>query len=76
MEALYWCSTQPKLELHAHVNVSARDSTLLELSRALGENGSLILIDVKPWKQRWKLDVRAVEVCSTDIGNERCESSR
>lgn len=29
----------PKVELHAHLNGSIRDSTLLELTKALGEKG-------------------------------------
>ncbi|MCL7051617.1 hypothetical protein MKW94_012803 [Papaver nudicaule] len=39
MESLDWCLIQPKIELHAHLNGSVRDSTLLELARVLGEKG-------------------------------------
>ncbi|XP_020227616.1 adenosine deaminase-like protein isoform X2 [Cajanus cajan] len=34
-----WCESMPKIELHAHLNGSIRDSTLLELARALGDKG-------------------------------------
>ncbi|XP_010276027.1 PREDICTED: adenosine deaminase-like protein [Nelumbo nucifera] len=34
-----WWVSQPKIELHAHLNGSIRDSTLLELARVLGEKG-------------------------------------
>ncbi|RYR11911.1 hypothetical protein Ahy_B04g069418 isoform C [Arachis hypogaea] len=32
-----WWVSMPKVELHAHLNGSIRDSTLLELTKALGE---------------------------------------
>ncbi|RYR63474.1 hypothetical protein Ahy_A04g021283 [Arachis hypogaea] len=34
-----WLVSMPKVELHAHLNGSIRDSTLLELTKALGEKG-------------------------------------
>ncbi|QHO05966.1 Phospholipase A I [Arachis hypogaea] len=34
-----WWVSMPKVELHAHLNGSIRDSTLLELTKALGEKG-------------------------------------
>ncbi|XP_004293272.1 PREDICTED: adenosine deaminase-like protein isoform X1 [Fragaria vesca subsp. vesca] len=36
-----WVS-MPKVELHAHLNGSIRDSTLLELARGLGEKGVIV----------------------------------
>ncbi|XP_061345509.1 N6-mAMP deaminase [Gastrolobium bilobum] len=38
MEMEWWMS-MPKVELHAHLNGSIRDSTLLELAKALGDKG-------------------------------------
>lgn len=37
----------PKVELHAHLNGSIRDSTLLELARVLGEKGVIVFSDVE-----------------------------
>ncbi|KDP20775.1 hypothetical protein JCGZ_21246 [Jatropha curcas] len=37
----------PKIELHAHLNGSVRDSTLLELARVLGEKGEIVFSDVE-----------------------------
>ncbi|XP_068463019.1 N6-mAMP deaminase isoform X1 [Phaseolus vulgaris] len=34
-----WCVSMPKIELHAHLNGSIRDNTLLDLARALGDKG-------------------------------------
>ncbi|TKY54026.1 Adenosine deaminase protein [Spatholobus suberectus] len=34
-----WWVSMPKIELHAHLNGSIRDFTLLELARALGDRG-------------------------------------
>ncbi|KAJ1405599.1 Metal-dependent hydrolase [Sesbania bispinosa] len=34
-----WWVSMPKVELHAHLNGSIRDSTLLELAKALGDKG-------------------------------------
>ncbi|CAJ2649530.1 unnamed protein product [Trifolium pratense] len=34
-----WCVSMPKVELHAHLNGSIRDSTLLELAKGLGDKG-------------------------------------
>ncbi|PIN21147.1 Adenine deaminase/adenosine deaminase [Handroanthus impetiginosus] len=42
-----WCVTMPKIELHAHLNGSIRDSTLLELARELGEKGAIVFSDVE-----------------------------
>ncbi|XP_024024713.1 adenosine deaminase-like protein [Morus notabilis] len=39
--------SMPKIELHAHLNGSARDSTLLELARGLGEEGVIVFSDVE-----------------------------
>ncbi|KAI3934908.1 hypothetical protein MKW92_025076 [Papaver armeniacum] len=47
MESLDWCLNQPKIELHAHLNGSVRDSTLLELARVLGEKGVIDFTDVE-----------------------------
>ncbi|KAH7545770.1 hypothetical protein FEM48_Zijuj01G0129100 [Ziziphus jujuba var. spinosa] len=41
-----WLSV-PKVELHAHLNGSVRDSTLLELARVLGEKGVIDFSDVE-----------------------------
>lgn len=38
-EKMEWCWKQPKIELHAHLNGSIRQSTLLELARVVGEKG-------------------------------------
>ncbi|GJY63856.1 adenosine deaminase-like protein [Tanacetum coccineum] len=35
----------PKIELHAHLNGSIRNSTLLELARVLGERGTIVFSD-------------------------------
>ncbi|CAL1397775.1 unnamed protein product [Linum trigynum] len=42
-----WWVTVPKVELHAHLNGSVRDSTLLELARRLGEKGRIAFSDVE-----------------------------
>ncbi|CAN6458068.1 unnamed protein product [Victoria cruziana] len=42
-----WCVAQPKIELHAHLNGSVRDSTLLELAKDLGNKGVLVFSDVE-----------------------------
>ncbi|KAJ8761891.1 hypothetical protein K2173_005602 [Erythroxylum novogranatense] len=42
-----WCVSIPKVELHAHLNGSIRDSTLLELARGLGEKGIVVSSDVQ-----------------------------
>ncbi|KAK4439317.1 N6-mAMP deaminase [Sesamum alatum] len=42
-----WCESMPKIELHAHLNGSIRDSTLLELARDLGEKGAIVFSDVE-----------------------------
>ncbi|CAL9015186.1 unnamed protein product [Prunus brigantina] len=46
MEMEGWVS-MPKVELHAHLNGSVRDSTLLELARVLGEKGVIVFSDVE-----------------------------
>ncbi|PWA78807.1 adenosine/AMP deaminase family protein [Artemisia annua] len=40
-----WFRNLPKIELHAHLNGSIRNSTLLELARELGEKGTIIFSD-------------------------------
>ncbi|XP_027087899.1 N6-mAMP deaminase-like [Coffea arabica] len=40
-----WWKTMPKIELHAHLNGSIRDSTLLELARELGDKGTIVFSD-------------------------------
>ncbi|XP_051124730.1 N6-mAMP deaminase [Andrographis paniculata] len=42
-----WYASMPKIELHAHLNGSIRDSTLLELARGLGEKGDIVFSDVE-----------------------------
>ncbi|KAL6992745.1 adenosine deaminase [Sarracenia purpurea var. burkii] len=42
-----WWISMPKVELHAHLNGSIRDSTLLELARGLGEKGTIVFSDVE-----------------------------
>uniref|UniRef100_A0A0E0LPC5 Adenosine deaminase domain-containing protein n=1 Tax=Oryza punctata TaxID=4537 RepID=A0A0E0LPC5_ORYPU len=42
-----WCVALPKVELHAHLNGSVRDSTLLELAKQLGDKGDIVFEDVK-----------------------------
>ncbi|KAJ3683799.1 hypothetical protein LUZ60_014026 [Juncus effusus] len=42
-----WCHALPKVELHAHLNGSVRDSTLLELARQLGQKGVIVFEDVE-----------------------------
>ncbi|KAF3779991.1 Adenosine deaminase-like protein [Nymphaea thermarum] len=42
-----WCIAQPKIELHAHLNGSIRDSTLLELAKDSREKGALAFSDVE-----------------------------
>ncbi|KAJ4951900.1 hypothetical protein NE237_028732 [Protea cynaroides] len=37
----------PKIELHAHLNGSIRNSTLLELAKQLGDEGVLVFADVE-----------------------------
>ncbi|KAK3127932.1 hypothetical protein QOZ80_7AG0580330 [Eleusine coracana subsp. coracana] len=42
-----WCVALPKVELHAHLNGSVRNSTLLELAKQLGDRGVIVFEDVK-----------------------------
>ncbi|CAL9097968.1 unnamed protein product [Musa textilis] len=46
MGLMEWCRELPKIELHAHLNGSVRDSTLLELAKDLGEKGVIAFADV------------------------------
>ncbi|KAL5978473.1 hypothetical protein ACLOJK_029590 [Asimina triloba] len=46
-EEMDWYVGIPKIELHAHLNGSARDSTLLELAKELGEKGVIVFSDVE-----------------------------
>ncbi|KAJ1292263.1 hypothetical protein BS78_02G378600 [Paspalum vaginatum] len=41
-----WCFALPKVELHAHLNGSVRNSTLLELAKQLGDKGVIVFEDV------------------------------
>ncbi|XP_061347897.1 N6-mAMP deaminase-like [Gastrolobium bilobum] len=42
-----WCVSMPKVELHAHLNGSISDSTLLELAKAAGEKGLINFSEVE-----------------------------
>ncbi|KAH1217606.1 Adenosine deaminase-like protein [Glycine max] len=42
-----WCVSMPKIELHAHLNGSIRDSTLLELTKALIGKGAINFSEVE-----------------------------
>uniref|UniRef100_A0ACD5Z162 Uncharacterized protein n=1 Tax=Avena sativa TaxID=4498 RepID=A0ACD5Z162_AVESA len=42
-----WCVALPKVELHAHLNGSVRNSTLLELAKQLGDKGVIVFEDFK-----------------------------
>ncbi|XP_047253835.1 N6-mAMP deaminase isoform X1 [Capsicum annuum] len=42
-----WWVSMPKIELHAHLNGSIRDSTLLELAREVGDKGLVRFPDVE-----------------------------
>jgi adenosine deaminase len=42
-----WFVSMPKIELHAHLNGSVRDPTLLELARALGDKGIIDFSEVE-----------------------------
>ncbi|KAG6538744.1 hypothetical protein ZIOFF_003872 [Zingiber officinale] len=46
MELPEWCKLLLKIELHAHLNGSVRDSTLLELAKVLGDEGVINFEDV------------------------------
>ncbi|MBA0748157.1 hypothetical protein Gogos_005005 [Gossypium gossypioides] len=46
-EELEWCVSVPKVELHAHLNGSVRNSTLFELARVLGDKGVIVFSDVE-----------------------------
>ncbi|MCD7465792.1 hypothetical protein HAX54_001950 [Datura stramonium] len=47
MAKMDWWVSMPKVELHAHLNGSIRDSTLLELARELGNKGLVCFPDVE-----------------------------
>ncbi|XP_020531553.1 adenosine deaminase-like protein isoform X2 [Amborella trichopoda] len=42
-----WWVSQPKIELHAHLNGSIRNSTLLELARGLGQKMNAVSADIE-----------------------------
>ncbi|KAI3690428.1 hypothetical protein L2E82_48453 [Cichorium intybus] len=44
-KVMNWWVSMPKVELHAHLNGSIRNSTLLELARELGEKGTIVFSD-------------------------------
>ncbi|KAL6657118.1 hypothetical protein ACP70R_004898 [Stipagrostis hirtigluma subsp. patula] len=46
-ETREWCVALPKIELHAHLNGSVRNSTLLELAKQLDDKGVIVFEDVK-----------------------------
>ncbi|KAM0867783.1 hypothetical protein ACQ4PT_041741 [Festuca glaucescens] len=46
-ETMEWCVALPKVELHAHLNGSVRNSTLLELAKQLGDQGLIVFEDFK-----------------------------
>ncbi|XP_047070476.1 N6-mAMP deaminase-like [Lolium rigidum] len=46
-ETMEWCVALPKVELHAHLNGSIRNSTLLELAKQLGDQGLIVFEDFK-----------------------------
>ncbi|CAH1423810.1 unnamed protein product [Lactuca virosa] len=45
LKVMDWLVSMPKVELHAHLNGSIRNSTLLELARELGEKGTIVFSD-------------------------------
>ncbi|XP_021719672.1 adenosine deaminase-like protein isoform X2 [Chenopodium quinoa] len=47
MEMMDWWESMPKVELHAHLNGSVRNSTLLELAKDLGEKGIIVFSEVE-----------------------------
>ncbi|KAH7662148.1 adenosine deaminase protein [Dioscorea alata] len=47
MEMEELCRELPKIELHAHLNGSVRDSTLLELAKVLGDQGAIDFSEVE-----------------------------
>ncbi|XP_010267705.1 PREDICTED: adenosine deaminase-like protein isoform X2 [Nelumbo nucifera] len=55
-----WWVSQPKIELHAHLNGSIRDSTLLELARVLGEKG---VLDIAGLEHVIKKNCRSLPEC-------------
>ncbi|GAB2211118.1 hypothetical protein Droror1_Dr00016409 [Drosera rotundifolia] len=42
-----WFESMPKVELHAHLNGSIRDATLLEIAKGLGEKAIIVFSDVE-----------------------------
>ncbi|EMS53353.1 Adenosine deaminase-like protein [Triticum urartu] len=57
-----WCVALPKVELHAHLNGSVRNSTLLELAKELGDKGVIVLEDVKDVIMKSHKSVEDVDV--------------
>ncbi|KAG6482692.1 hypothetical protein ZIOFF_059329 [Zingiber officinale] len=77
MELPEWYKLLPKIELHAHLNGSVRDSTLLELAKVLGDEGVINFEDVvhvimkKPLSYR-KMDFK--EFCAAAISPHHLEA--
>eukprot|EP01018_Ginkgo_biloba_P003531 Gb_00816 [translate_table: standard] len=59
-ELQQWCRSVPKVELHAHLNGSIRDTTLLELARERSKKGQLVLSDVEDLIEK---DDRSLQEC-------------
>ncbi|MED6143888.1 hypothetical protein PIB30_009960 [Stylosanthes scabra] len=55
-----WCVSMPKVELHAHLNGSIRDSTLLELTKSLGERGVINFSQVEHIIMKYNRSVKEV----------------
>ncbi|XP_015958637.1 N6-mAMP deaminase isoform X1 [Arachis duranensis] len=55
-----WWVSMPKVELHAHLNGSIRDSTLLELTKALGEKGVINFSQVEHIIMKYNRSVKEV----------------
>ncbi|KAL8268037.1 hypothetical protein R6Q59_001835 [Mikania micrantha] len=47
LKEMEWWVSIPKVELHAHLNGSIRNSTLLEIARELGEKGTIVFSDIE-----------------------------
>uniref|UniRef100_M8BXK9 Adenosine deaminase-like protein n=1 Tax=Aegilops tauschii TaxID=37682 RepID=M8BXK9_AEGTA len=61
-----WCVALPKVELHAHLNGSVRNSTLLELAKELGDKGVIVFEDVKDVIMKSLKSVEDVDVVLFD----------
>ncbi|EMS53352.1 Adenosine deaminase-like protein [Triticum urartu] len=61
-----WCVALPKVELHAHLNGSVRNSTLLELAKELGDKGVIVFEDVKDVIMKRLKSVEDVDVVLFD----------